>query len=208
MMTIKDIEQTCKNDGWTITIEKREKDTYVLLKKTFVGQTPPLYITLHGKTNKEIIENLKRITDEFDIDKETYRHLNPDGHGFGGYPLHVTDVCRAVRFHKDEMNRLLIDCSDTLLPAQTNMIPGYEFRRRTKEMLKRCFNSTDRLIDRIISESNIDMRDTPNANLLTVSATKAVLRWMADNFKPGFNIPYNRHLEIQNNEKKIYSSLR
>lgn len=206
-MTFRQLEQTCTAAGWEVTAEKKDGEAVFHLKRTFAASTPPLTLTLRGRTCRELTDHLRRTAEAFDTDRETYRHLDADGHGTAGFPQHIPEVARAVRRHKDELDRLVNECSDALLPAGTRTMPAYEFRRRTKEMLGRCMAGADRLIDRTLAESGIDLSDTQDANLLPVSATRAILRWMGENFRPPFPVPYGKEQAVRENEKRIHDSL-
>lgn len=85
---MKELIKKIEGLGWTVT--KEDDNNYFLKKSSPAGQD--FSISIEGEFAEDLIEDIYRAYDDFDVSEETYLWLDDTGHGKKGAPYHMKDL--------------------------------------------------------------------------------------------------------------------
>lgn len=99
-MKIQDVIEIAEKSSWVVTEETYSNGKGFLFSK-FSPAGQDFNIPIEPSDNAtDLIRQIKKFYDEFDIDYETYIWLDKNGHGKNGAPYHIKDILEDMEFCK------------------------------------------------------------------------------------------------------------
>jgi len=104
-LTWKDVEDKLEDLDFSITGRNTDGKDYSFEIEKYYDNSDQIF-TLIGKKDEpaSVVNALREVHDNFDIDYETSIWIGEDGHGKNGAPYHISDILETMKDVKNDLN--------------------------------------------------------------------------------------------------------